>query len=207
MQRDREKVRMYNAIYISIIVLLGTVFLVVGQVSENNAVSEFAQNNTRETEEVVSEITEIPEIVVYVAGEVVSPGLYNVKEGTRTVDIIDMAGGITENADLEGVNLAKVLSDGMQVKVPAKKAVKSSSSVSKTTTSVSTSTDTGVTVINLNCGDKNQYMKIKGMTEKVAEAIIAYIEKFGGFRSVEELRFVPEIDVKIYEKIKDSFVI
>jgi len=58
------------------------------------------------------------EIQVYVAGAVVQPGVYYLREGDRWIDALEAAGGPTANADLEAVNLARRLSDEDQVLVP-----------------------------------------------------------------------------------------
>jgi hypothetical protein len=55
---------------------------------------------------------------VYVSGAVVSPGTYAVRPGDRVADALRVAGGTTQEADLEGVNPAKLLRDGLQVHVP-----------------------------------------------------------------------------------------
>ncbi len=60
-------------------------------------------------------------IKVYVTGEVRNPGIYEVAGGLRAGDAIKLAGGLTEAAKVEGVNLTKIIRDGMQIKVPALK--------------------------------------------------------------------------------------
>jgi len=63
--------------------------------------------------------TEIPIIKVYVTGAVANSGItVDLPLGSRTSDAIDAAGGATEDADLQRVNLALILSDGAQVNVP-----------------------------------------------------------------------------------------
>jgi len=60
-------------------------------------------------------------VKVYITGEVRKPGIYEVASGLRTSDVIELAGGFTEGAKIEGVNLTKVVRDGAQIKVPALK--------------------------------------------------------------------------------------
>ena len=60
-----------------------------------------------------------PIIFVHVLGSIANPGLYELSDGARVVDVIAAAGGLAENADPAGVNLARVLSDGEQLYVPA----------------------------------------------------------------------------------------
>ena len=58
-------------------------------------------------------------IVIHITGEVKKPGVVRVKEGSRIEDIIEAAGGLTENADITNINLAYVVEDGVKIKIPA----------------------------------------------------------------------------------------
>lgn len=58
-------------------------------------------------------------LFVHVLGQVAHPGLYELRAGDRVVDAIAAAGGFTDDADPAGVNLARPLSDGEQLFVPA----------------------------------------------------------------------------------------
>lgn len=67
-----------------------------------------------QTEEAAAEA----KITVYVSGAVAKPGLHEIAPGSRAVDAIEAAGGMTEEANKDRVNLAKICKDGMQVNVP-----------------------------------------------------------------------------------------
>ena len=58
------------------------------------------------------------EIQVYVAGAVVQPGVYYLRDGDRWIDAVEAAGGPAADADVESVNLARRLQDEDQVLVP-----------------------------------------------------------------------------------------
>ena len=60
----------------------------------------------------------VAEIVVHAAGALRRPGVYRMPSGARIVDLLEAAGGPTPGADLRGVNLAAVLSDGVRVYFP-----------------------------------------------------------------------------------------
>ena len=60
------------------------------------------------------------EITVYVTGAINKPGVVTVKEGARTADAVNACGGLLPTADAEKVNMAQVLKDGQQVRVPEK---------------------------------------------------------------------------------------
>ena len=62
------------------------------------------------------------EITVYVTGAINKPGVVTVREGARTADAVKACGGLLPTADGEKVNMAQVLKDGQQVRVPEKQA-------------------------------------------------------------------------------------
>lgn len=59
-------------------------------------------------------------IVVHIAGEVKKPGIVRIKEGARIADIIEQAGGLTDNADITNINLAYIIEDGQKITIPSK---------------------------------------------------------------------------------------
>ena len=65
--------------------------------------------------------TNVKTVKVYVTGAVAKPGVYDVPAKLRSLDAIKLAGGFTETADVERVNVTKVLRDGMQINVPLRK--------------------------------------------------------------------------------------
>lgn len=65
----------------------------------------------------VTEVQAI-KITVCVSGAVVKPGLYEVTKGSRARQVIEMAGGVTEEADMDRINLAQLCKDGGHIKVP-----------------------------------------------------------------------------------------
>ena len=73
---------------------------------------------TPENEEITEEKNE--EITIHIIGEVKYPGIVVLKNGQRIVDAIEAAGGETEEADLNKLNLAQILNDGDKVYVPNK---------------------------------------------------------------------------------------
>lgn len=58
-------------------------------------------------------------LAVYITGAVAQPGVYRVPAGQRLDDLLDLAGGPADNADLERINLAAYLSDAAHYRIPA----------------------------------------------------------------------------------------
>ena len=59
-----------------------------------------------------------PLLVVDVTGAVAHPGVYRLAAGSRTVDALLAAGGMTGEADLDALNKAAPIRDGQRIYVP-----------------------------------------------------------------------------------------
>ena len=124
--------------------------------------------------------------VVQIIGEVNNPNVYEVQMGIRLNELIEIAGGFTENADIKQVNLALLLTDQMKITIPS--ILDSEEKVSK---------------ININTADLALLMTLNGIGEVKAQAIIDYRETHGPFKTIEEIMKVKGIGLKTFEKIKD----
>jgi competence protein ComEA len=134
------------------------------------------------------------ELTVHVSGAVAHPGVVLLVEGDRVIDAIEAAGGPLPEADLDNLNLAQAVQDGQKIAVPvrgaaASEATSGSGEVKKR--------------INLNTADAKSLEELPGIGPTLAERIIAYRDKKGGFRSVEELKQVSGIGEKKFEEIRD----
>jgi competence protein ComEA len=136
-------------------------------------------------------------ITVHIAGAVKNPGVYELKKGCRVIEGVKEAGGATEKADLDAINLARLLSDGEMIRVPEK--VKGGRRIS------SGSLGSGLIPgkVNLNLAGKSQLESLPGIGPKLAQQIINYRKKNGLFRNIEELKKVPGIGKKKFESLKD----
>ena len=87
---------------------------------ENTEKEENGENNKEETKEKQEENDIEKNIVIHIVGEVINEGVYEIKEGSRVIDAVEKAGGLTEEADLSKINLAYILSDEMKIYIPKK---------------------------------------------------------------------------------------
>lgn len=151
--------------------------------------------------------------VVYVCGEVNNPGVYKLSEGSRIIDAIMAAGGYTENACSEYLNLACLVSDGEKVYVPSFEEVENGVMLtdSGTTSGVQTGNGTGTNtngnaqgLININTATKEELMTLPGIGESKAEKIIAYRGANGRFSKPEDIMNISGIKEGLYNKIKDK---
>jgi len=144
-------------------------------------------------------VVEAPKIVVHVAGEVVAPGVVTLDEGARVADAIAGVGGATPDAQLEAINLARVLVDGEQIKVP-KIGDEPLTPVDQppdgdegggTAESAGAADDGGK--INLNTADATQLQQLPGIGPALAGRIVTYREENGGFGTIDQLQEVKGI--------------
>ena len=131
-------------------------------------------------------------IYVHILGEVTRPGLYELHEGARAVDAVAAAGGFTPTADAGGLNLARFVSDGEQIVVPAVGAA--------TTTTPGVAADGRV---NLNTADAATLDTLPGIGPATAAKILAWRERNGRFESVDDLLDVGGIGEAKLEGLRD----
>lgn len=146
--------------------------------------------------------TSKPKIIVEIKGEVNKPDVYLLDEGSRIYELIDMAGGITDKGDLSSINRASTLVDGQCIVVKDKTSL-GNNELTGNLGAISTSS-LGSERININIASKDDLMKLSGIGESKAEAIIQYRSKNGYFKRVEDLQHVDGIGEKTVERLKDK---
>ena len=142
------------------------------------------------------------QIPVYVCGAVNNPGVYYLPVGSLKQDALLMAGGFTEDACLEYVNLAETISEGEQIYFPTLSEIESMSPI-YTMTGDSAEDDR----VHINVATKEQLMTLPGIGESKADAIISYRNEHGPFASPEDLLNVSGIKDGVYQRIKDYIVV
>jgi len=170
----------------------------------NTSLSKKVENSNVKTEDGI--------IKVDIKGAVKSPGVYEIKNGSRVTDLIKLAGGGTKDADLDATNLSKKLNDEDCIVISKKGEVNktqtlqgSASNSSTQNSPVSSSENKGENVIiNINTASKEELMTLTGIGEAKADVIIEYREQNGGFKSVDELTKVGGIGEKTLAKFVDK---
>lgn len=146
--------------------------------------------------------SEVTPIYADIKGAVVSPGMYQLPQNARVFDLINMAGGFTEEAVQDHVNLAQLVVDQAVVYVPTSSedlATWQEGQGGLTGEKESTSAK-----VNLNTADLSELQQLNGIGEKKASAIIAYREENGSFKSIDELKKVGGIGEKTFENLKEE---
>jgi competence protein ComEA len=133
-------------------------------------------------------------LVVHVAGEVREPGVYELPAGSRVDDAVERAGGVSDAAVPDAINLAAKLADGQQVVVPAK------APGGGVATSSATAEDGP---ISLGTATVEQLDTIEGIGPVTAGDIVQYRDEHGGLSSVDELDQISGIGPATMEALRD----
>lgn len=175
------------------------------QISDFNKVENINNNTTSDSKE--KNI-----IYVHIAGEVVSPGVFCMNEGDRIKDVIEKAGGLTDKADIDKVNLAYELSDGQKISIPNINDKKDDEGNYITE-------DNGENVImnnedtknnkkvNINTATQAELETLTGIGPSIATKIIEYRKNNGKFKNIEEIKNVSGVGEAKYKKIQDEIMI
>lgn len=168
--------------------------------SSEEELNDDNKNSMENLVDVSKEDIDIPKIIVEIKGEVLNPDVYELEEGCIVKDLIEKAGGLTEEADISNINRAKKLQNHELVIV---------SNLNDESTSIVFNDINmgGDDLININLADINELRKINGIGEVKAQAIIDYRDKNGGFKSIDEIKNIDGIGEKTFEKIKDSITL
>lgn len=152
-------------------------------------------------------------IVIHITGSVQKTGILVLPEGARIADAIDAAGGSTEKADLDEVNLAYVLQDGQKVYIPNKEdKVKLESKAYITSESgknviVQTVNEKGGNgKVNINTATQSELENLPGVGEAIASRIIEYRQQNGKFGKIEDLQNVKGIGDAKFNNMKEYVI-
>ncbi len=172
----------------------------------------------------------IPKLVtVDIKGAITSPGVYEVEEGSRVQDVIRLANGLVENADVSLINLSKKVEDEMVIVIYTKEeilAFKEKNNASSSTTPIIECPEEPIindacisneksenqesveaTKVSINQSDLKTLMTLPGIGESKAQAIISYREQNGGFQSLEQLKNVSGIGEAVYAKLEPFIIL
>lgn len=134
-------------------------------------------------------------IGIYIDGEVNKIGYIKLEKGSTLEQAINKAGGITNRADIENIDVKKILKNQEKIVIPARKEV-----LEEIVNEIYTDK------INLNLATKEELLKLDGIGEKTADSILQYRQN-KRFDSIEEIKEVKGIGENKFEKIKEKICI
>lgn len=135
---------------------------------------------------------------VHISGEVNKAGVYEIDDEDRLEQLVNKAGGLTKNADLDAINLSMLLEDQMRIIIP--NINNHDKNIEQFT--VLDSPSKSDKKININKASKEELMSLPNVGEKRAEAIIEY-RKMNNFEKIDDIKKVSGIGDKYFEQMKD----
>lgn len=163
-----------------------------------------------ENERMANYVTDESVIVVDVKGAVRTPGVYELKEGDRVIQAVEKAGGMTDDAASNFINLAQVISDGMMIYVPTYDEINEGETpmnvaVQEQVNHQTAHSDTSKSQkININVASPTELEQLNGIGASRAQAIVQYREENGRFETKEDIMNISGIGPAIFEKIKED---
>ena len=155
---------------------------------------------------------EVETIRVSVRGEVNNPGIVEMEKGNVIIDAVDLAGGFTDEADVDNINLVYELFQNVTIRIPSKN--EENLLEEKNSGFAILSNDIGVIegesrkdngqgdMVNINLAPKERFLNLPGIGEVYAQRIVEYRNENGRFESLDELMNVSGIGEKTFEKIR-----
>ena len=196
---------------ITIILILILIIIGGGVVLYKNINSEDSFTINRDSD--ISENSpaiqkEVPPLIIHITGAVKSPGVYQLKSTDRIVDAVKIAGGESEEANLDLINLAALLKDGQKIIVPYKTYNETGEETNTNTYNnvesvYSSSTVSTSAKININTANANMLQALTGIGPVLSERIIKYRNQNGFFGVIDDIKDVSGIGEKKFEGIKD----
>ena len=137
-------------------------------------------------------------IFVHILGAVQAPGLYELREGDRAVDVVAAAGGFTDDADQSQLNLARFVTDGEQIVVPVVGAAPPPAAGA-----VAGGGAVVAGKVNINTADAAALETLPRVGPAMAARIIEWRDTNGRFTAVEDLMSVTGVGEKTFDSLKD----
>ena len=225
-------IKKYKYLITIIIILMIICYFYIrsNSLKENNIKYSLENENIilNTEEESDEEVEMVNMIKVDIKGQIVNPGVYELKENSRVIDVINIAGGLTDDANTSLINLAKKIEDGMVIIIYSNEEVANSNVKEvetvfkiiekecdcpniKNDSCINTELDNeqaeeDTKLININTASIEELMTLPSIGESKAKSIIEYRENTK-FTSIEEIKNVSGIGEALFEKIKAHITI
>ena len=153
-----------------------------------------------------SEAAATGSVFVHVGGAVAAPGLYELQTGSRVQQAIDAAGGFTDAAAADALNLARVVTDGEQIIVPEAASAQPAQGIDPSAASANASSGT-TGKVNINCATADELQQLNGVGPALAQRIVDDRKANGAFAAIEDLKRVSGIGDKKFASLADSICV
>lgn len=207
-EKLKENIKLVVQLIIVTIIILVVIIFYLYTLLQNKETTSITENTIYEgTENIVnveSNETEESKIIIHITGEVKNPGVYELPESSRISDAIEIAQGITSDANLTNVNLAYQLSDGQKIKIPCINDENNGNYIIENSEeSIIQGSESKDNKININKANISELTSLPGVGESTAQKIISYREENGKFNKIEDIKNVSGIGESKYNQLKD----
>ncbi len=204
--KNKKNIYIATGIAVTIICIIVFFFIEKNNKTENTYLSN--ENIISVTDDNKKEDIKGLDIIVHIVGEVNNPGIIRIKEGSRIVDVVEKAGGFTEEADVDKVNLAYGVKDEQKIVIPnINKKDEETKIIDDSNSFVENFNDSSSTVVNINTATQSELESLTGIGPSMASKILDYRDKNGKFKTKEDIKNVPGIGNSKYEAIKDEICV
>lgn len=146
-------------------------------------------------------------LYVHLCGAINKPAVYRVEAGTRLVEVIALAEGLTEDAAADYINQASLIEDGQRIYIPTMAEVEALTPEEYITGEGSGEQEKASALININQADAKELMELPGIGQAKADSIIAYRNNNGTFTAIEELMNIPGIKEGLFGQIESYITV
>lgn len=195
-----------KCIFLGVIILL----LIIGMVIYSNHNDNYNEITSEDVYLNVKANNAIEEsiVIVHITGEVNNPGIVKIAQNSRLVDVIEAAGGLTGNADINKINLAYIISDGQKIYIPNINENIENYINNEPGEGIIDDTNLGNnTLVNINTATQTELETLTGIGPSIALKIINYRKENGKFKNIEDIKNVPGIGDSKYESIKNNICV
>ena len=207
---------------ISFIILIGIISIIIFNSLKKDNKKDVKEDLVLEDKKLQKKEEKEELYKVDIKGQVINPGIYELKTSSRVIDVINMAGGLTEEADTSVINLSKKITDEMVIiiysyaevedfsktkeieKQVQEKCTKNEIYSIQNDACISISSNEINGLININTATKEELMNLQGIGESKAKDIIKYREENEQFNSIEDIKKVPGIGDNLFASIKEN---
>ena len=189
-----KNIRKYIYIITIIIFIIFCVMVIIRK-------RELKDNNINYTvnkeEDIINKDNEEEYIYVDIKGEVINPNVYKIKKGLRVIDVINLAGGLTEESDTSNINLSKIVTDEMVIVIKSK-----NNEEVYIDSDVDINNNNNNQLIDINTCTIDELLTLPGIGESKANNIIEYRKK-NKFNTINDIMNVSGISESLFNKIKE----
>ncbi|MBR6949247.1 MAG: helix-hairpin-helix domain-containing protein [Bacilli bacterium] len=210
-------------------IILGIIILTILGVSSFFVIRNVMSNKKEKKDEVIvekslekKEVETKKQLQVDIKGEIINPGIYELDNDSRVIDVINKAGGLTENANTSVINLSKKITDEMVIIIYSNEEVndfKTTKEIEEQVIDKCIQKDENSLIndaciendknevtgkININTASLEELMKLPGVGESKAKSIIEYRETKSKFNTIEDIKNVNGIGDNLFAQIKEN---